>query len=123
MSQYEDYLQGKPLTPELARLAAGEDDEEPEPFRAPVKGDERPLDDDDREHLRRLRLEPGWAVLQRLLDRYLRIQEDAAKEASKTNPNKPRTNAANWARVAALEEAKRVMSNLMDAEIARLEIR
>jgi hypothetical protein len=121
MSQFEDYLQGKPLTPELARLAAGEEMDEPdESLRMPSKGEKKPIDDDDREHLRRLKLEPGWPVLQQLLDRHLRIQEDAAKEHAKAYPHKVRTNAANWARVAALEETRRVMGNLMEAEIAKL---
>ena len=120
----DDYLKGKPMTADLARLAAGEDEDEPE---APanvvqMRGPQavRPIDDDDREHLRRLLLEPGWPILLKLLDRRLQLQEDAAKAATKINPFAPE-NAAQWAAVAALERVRHEMVTLAESEVAMLD--
>ena len=120
----DDYLKGKPMTAELARLAAGVDEDEPE---APanvvqMRGPQavRPIDDDDREHLRRLLLEPGWPILLKLLDRRLQLQEDAAKAATKINPFAPE-NAAQWAAVAALERVRHEMVTLAESEVAMLD--
>ena len=122
----DDYLKGKPMTAELARLAAGVDEDEPE---APanvvqMRGPQavRPIDDDDREHLRRLLLEPGWPILLKLLDRRLQLQEDAAKAATKINPFAPE-NAAQWAAVAALERVRHEMVTLAESEVAQLDAR
>ena len=127
----DDYLKGKPMTAELARLAAGEDEDEPEAPANVVQmrgglqvvrpGNFQP-DDDDREHLRRLLLEPGWPILLKLLDRRLQLQEDAAKAATKMNPFAP-DNAAQWAAVAALEQARDLMVTLAESEVAMLDRR
>jgi hypothetical protein len=124
----DDYLKGKPMTADLARLAAGEDEDEPEApanvvqMRGPQMarpGNFQP-DDDDREHLRRLLLEPGWPILLKLLDRRLQLQEDAAKAATKINPFAPE-NAAQWAAVAALERVRHEMVTLAESEVAMLD--
>jgi len=122
----DDYLKGKPMTAELARLAAGVDEDEPEAPASVVqmRGPQavRPIDDDDREHLRRLLLEPGWPILLKLLDRRLQLQEDAAKAATKINPFAPE-NAAQWAAVAALERVRHEMVTLAESEVAQLDAR
>jgi hypothetical protein len=124
----EDYLKGRPMTPELAKLAAGDEDEVEAPanvvqmrvgLQVVRPGNFQP-DDDDREHLRRLLLEPGWPILLKLLDRRLQLQEDAAKAATKTNPFAPE-NAAQWAAVAALERVRHEMVALAESEVAILE--
>ena len=128
----DDYLKGKPMTAELARLAAGDEDVEdpgtspaysPGPSHViPFGPPSRLIDDDDREHLRRLLLEPGWPILLKLLDRRLQLQEDAAKAATKINPFAPE-NAAQWAAVAALERVRHEMVTLAESEVAQLDAR
>lgn len=125
MSQLEDFLQNKPLNERLARLRAGEDEDEPAP---PVAGpvlvrpgrDGREMDDDDREHLRRLRLEPGYPVLLRMLDRRLQFQEDAVKRASKDNPFAPAVPGM-WAEVKALEAVRSSIDHMIETEVRILE--
>ena len=120
----EDYIKGRPQTPELAKLAAGEEDEPEAPANVvQMHGPQLlqgPIDDDDREHLRRLLLEPGWPILLKLLDRRLQLQEDAAKAATKANPFATE-NAARWAAVAALERVRHEMVAIAQSEVAMLD--
>lgn len=120
----EDYLKGRPQTDELARLAAGEEDDAEPSNVVEMAGPQLvsgPIDDDDREHLRRLLLEPGWPILLKLLDRRISFEEDAARSATKLHPFAKDENAARWAMVAALEEARRNMVALAESEVAQLE--
>ncbi len=112
------------MTARLARLMAGEDEEEPPvaevrgPRLVRMPGGE--LDDDDREHLRRLRLEAGFPVLLRMLDRRLQNQEDAVKRASKDNPFEP-TLPGRWAEIKALEAVRASIETMIDVEVSILE--
>lgn len=119
----EAYLKGMPQTAELARLARGDEDEAEAPANvAQMPGPRlvRPIDDDDREHLRRLLLEPGWPILLKLLDRRLQLQEDAAKAATKADPFAG-ANAGIWAAVAALERVRHEIVALAMSEVALLD--
>lgn len=121
----DDYLKGRPLTPELARLQAGEDDttEPAEPAEEQASGVLRkPLDDGDREHLRRLALEPGWPILLNLLDSRIAQDENASKEASMAEPFDP-ANATRWSKVGALKEARHLVVALLRDEVRKLEQR
>ena len=71
------------------------------------------------EHLRRLRLEPGWPILLNLLDSQVQKQEDALRRASKDDPFN-RQNQAGWARIGALEEARRMLEQTIDAEVMQM---
>lgn len=121
----EQFLKGEPLTDELAALKRGEEPSDDE-FRSSVSAPspftaEQPLDDDDREHLRRFKSEPGWNVMMRLLDSDIRHQENLAKAASKSDPLGNREQVANfWAYVSMLEKSKSRMIWLIDEEIAKL---
>lgn len=121
----EQFLKGEPLTEELAALKRG--DERDEDFRSSVPelspSVVRSLDDDDREHLRRLKLEPGWTVMLQLLDNDIRHQENLAKEASMNDPLGNREQVANaWAYIAMLQRAKNRIIMLIDEQIAKLTV-
>lgn len=127
MSQFEDYLQGKPLTPELAAMKRGEDPEGAPASRASKiavmpggKAVARELDDNDRESLRRLKLEPGWPILLRMLDMRLQNQEDAVKRASKDSPFDGKVPGL-WAEIKALEAVRLSITAMIDNEIQILE--
>lgn len=122
MPNLDDYLKGKPLNEHLEALMNGAEDDEDE--RDPVSNlavmpsrGERPLDDDDREHLRRLKLEPGWPILLRMLDNRIRKQEDACNVASKMNPF-DKDLPSKWAAVGALEEVRRSLVVMLDNEVS-----
>ena len=113
----ERYIRGLPLNEELAALARGDERPEhpPEPTAASL------LDDDDREHLRRLIQEPGWAVTMRLLDAEIERLEDVAKAVSMNDPLGDRDIVANqWAYVAMLRRSKNLMIALVEREIQNL---
>lgn len=122
MPNLDDYLKGKPLNEHLEALMNGAEDDEDEQEPASnltvmARRDDRPIDDDDREHLRRLKLEPGWPILLRLLDNRIKKQEDACNVASKRNPFDKEL-PSHWAAVGALEEVRRTMVTMLDAEIS-----
>jgi hypothetical protein len=109
----------------LAALTRGEEDEAPVPVERVHHGNLRDfdiIDDDDREHLRRLSLEPGWAVLLKLLDNDIRKSEDAMKVLSMTDPlaDPPRL-ASGWADVAKMKAIRQRMVQLIDEEVKKLE--
>ena len=126
MNDLEKYLKGEPLTAELAALKNGDDE-----LRQPQMRDFRDypnlvemIDDDDREHLRRLTLEPGWAVLLKLLDTDIRKAEDAMKDASLDRPlSNPSELASGWADVAKMKAIRLRMVRIIDAEVRKLDIK
>jgi hypothetical protein len=125
MPAFEDYIAGKPLTEELARLKAGVlDPPEPEPMGVPAwepDNLERPLNDGEREDLRRLMSEPGWRVLERLRKKCVRQMEQNAILVSQTNPlTNERGIAVGWANVAAFKEQMRLDTVLIQSEVQQL---
>lgn len=125
----EQYLKGEPLTDELARLQKGEEpsdldtDSGGSPFAPPPFPVARAIDDDDREHLRRLMLEPGWNVMLRLLDNDMVHQENLAKALSTNDPLGNREAVANaWAYIAMLRRGRDRMIMLIDEQIQRLAV-
>jgi hypothetical protein len=94
-SNFEKYLAGEPLTPELAALKAGRlpdifgiFTQSPAPAAAEVKALdlERDLTRDERIALRELRLAPGWPVLQKLFERATIQHTKAATALSQEQP-------------------------------------
>jgi hypothetical protein len=125
MPAFEDYIAGKPLTEELARLKAGVlDPPEPGPMEVPAwepDNLERPLNDGEREDLRRLMSEPGWRVLERLRKKCVRQMEQNAILVSQTNPlTNERGIAVGWANVAAFKEQMRLDTVLIQSEVQQL---
>ena len=126
MPSLKDYLDGKPLTPELAALAAGvnmeaEEDGSEEQVFLEIDDPQRPLDDGEREDLRRLRFEPGWRVLERLRKRTLQKLTDAAMMASKVDPLRNQEKiAAGWAQLAIYEQALQTEAALIEFEVRQL---
>jgi hypothetical protein len=123
----EKYLRNEPLTPELAALARGEDEiAEKSPKKEEVdfsftQWERRPLDDDDREHMRRMTLEAGWPVFLRLIDNYIATQEDLAKQLSLSDPlGDEKKLAQTWAYVAMYGTAKQRFIGLLAEEIHKL---
>jgi hypothetical protein len=126
----EDYLKGIPLNEDLAALKRGED-----PYESTVEAVQAAastfasaitsltITDDDREHLRRLILEPGWRVMIGLLDNEITHQEDTAKAASMNDPLGNRDQVANyWAYVAMLRQARTLVMQLVENEVAKLKL-
>ena len=92
-TNFEKFLAGEPLTPELAALKRGELLEAVSPpvaiapgGRAPLHDAERALKQDERAALREMRAAPGWVVLQRLLERAIITATNAAILASQDDP-------------------------------------
>ena len=127
MSDLEKYLKGEPLNEHMAALM--EEPAEAEEvlssqFSVLSKND--PITDDDREHLRRLLVEPGWQVLMQLLDSDLARQEDVAKRQSLRDPlglNSETPLNALWAQVAYQRKAREMIVSLAEAEIAKLKVK
>lgn len=117
----ERFLKGEPQTEEIAALMQGaEAAEAGSPVRAGAR-DARALDDDDREHLRRMSLEPGWRVLQRLGEQEIQREEELARGLSLQDPLGNREQLANaWAYVAMLKRARNRMLEQVAAEILKL---
>ena len=124
MNQFEKYLKGVPLNEELAALKNGEM-EQVHIHRAVEQSrvDHRELDDLDREHLRRLRVEPGWPIFLNLIDKDIKTQEDMVKDSSMDNPlgNRERI-AEDWAYVAIMKRVRNRAVSLIDAEVKKLEV-
>jgi hypothetical protein len=125
--QLEDYLKGKPLTPQLEKLQRGEDEDDVDPriyaSAANMARDTRELDDDDRQHLRRLTVEPGWPILFRLLDGAIGLMKQGAEAASMDNPLGNRDQVAElWADVAAMKRARDLFVRLVEGEVQKLNL-
>jgi len=125
-NRLENYLKGEPLNEALAALMDGNDGE-PDPAAtvgAHIQYNYEGLakiDDDDREHLRRLTLEPGWPVLLRLLDRDIEKSEDAMKATSMVDSLNNRDRIANgWADVAKMKAMRTRLNTLIENEIRTL---
>lgn len=120
----EDFIAGKPLNEEMARLMRGEDDPEPDAGSqtpdARTYADGTPVTDIEREHLRRTLNGAGWQVLLKLLDTELQHQEDAARRIS-VDAMTPKENIlAAWADVAADKKARNRLVAVVEAEVKRL---
>ena len=122
MSDFDKYLKGEPLNDRLAALMEGEDPDEDQAVteessvRVAVIGE---IGDDERDHLRRLLVEPGWPVLLKLLDTDLARREDAAKHNSLANPLDSGLN-AQWIEVAYSKKARDKIVALAEFEVEKL---
>lgn len=117
LTQHERYLKGLPLSEALAELAHGEE----EPDDAIVEVVPGELSDVDREHLRRLKFEPGWTILVRIVDESIDREEEDVKRQSIIDPLKNKEAIANgWAYIAMLRRARSKFVNKLDDEIGKL---
>ena len=108
---------GEPLTEEPSDADSDSSVSQPPPFNT------RAIDNDDREHLRRLKLEPGWGVMLRILDNDIQHEENAAKVLSTIDPLGNREQVANaWAYIAMERRARDRMIWLIDEQIQRLNV-
>jgi hypothetical protein len=118
----DKFLKGEPQNEEIAALMQGEATPAESLPALTSPRDVRELDDDDREHLRRLQLEPGWKVLLRLVDRDIDNEEALVKKLSLADPLGNRDEVVNgWAYVAMLRRGRDRMIYLTDAEIKKLD--
>lgn len=118
---FEKFLNREPLTEELAALQRGEEVEVP--YAAPQFSipDMRALDDDDREHLRRLQLESGWSVLLRLINRDIAAHKNEAEKISEDDPLGKKDQVAQaWAYVGMMKRGRDRMLAIVQAEIETL---
>jgi hypothetical protein len=126
MSQFDDFLEGKPLTPELALLRAGEDRGQVSP--PPAAGKEmdfaspdRELTDAERLDLRQMYHHPGWRVMQRLQQRTLRAREKTVMILSQEDPLGNRDKIAeSWAYLAIWKEQCLAHDVMIQNELAVL---
>lgn len=122
MGQLEDYLKGVALSPALERLRRGEDPEEPEaqpdPQQAVTGKRKRSINNDEREWLRRLTVEPGWQILMWLIDSTIEAREEAAIILSQTDPitNKDQM-VKEWTYIASMKEVAKVIKGRVQREI------
>lgn len=128
MGQLEDFLQGKPLNDALAALKDGEDPDRKKGPQAVEEGanpksKRQRLNNDDREWLRRLTLEPGWNILMWLLDSAIEQREESAKLLSQQDPvNHQAEIITAWTYTAAFKEVARLMRDRIRAEIQFLQL-
>lgn len=121
---FERYLKGEPINEQMAALARGEEEPESQPQATEQRRDTRQLDDDDREHLHRLTLEPGWNVLLRVIDRDLQTQEDQTRALSMEDPLGNRDAVTNgWAYMAMMRRFRSRITSLVSVEVKLLESR
>ncbi len=121
MGHYEDYLQGKPLTEEIAELA------DPRPVERPLPPNELlgfhgEITDDDRIWLKRLTHEPGWIVFLNLMERGIQRRVRMATQLSAIDPlgNKEKIADA-WAYVSVMKAVSSDTILQLENEIAQLE--
>ena len=121
MSDLEKFLKGEPLNEQMAKLMKGEEETEPEQV-AVKSGNRQELDNDDREHLRRLTLEPGWPIVLRLLDRNIERMKAAAEQASLDNPlGNSDAVAQSWAYVSMMKNSRASVESMVKNEVRKLE--
>jgi hypothetical protein len=119
--QLEDYLRNRPVAP--SENAKGEKASTAAPLPMPARGGAKKteLDDDDREWLKRLVVEPGWSVLMRLLDSNIARREQAAVTLSQVDPVKNKDEIVTaWTYVGAMKETKVSILGLIQVEIDKL---
>ncbi len=119
----EDFLANKPLSPRLAQLMRGEEEEPAGESPAATQAnysDGTPITKSDREHLRRLVGSAGWGVLLKLLDTELAGQEDAARRISLAPGMADGEITAAWKQLAAQRQARNAVIALVEAEIEKL---
>jgi hypothetical protein len=122
----EKYLQGRPINDDMAALMAGRDPalelEQEQAQASPAAGpDRRPITDDDREELRRWKLEPGWQIFRRLVDQWIDRQEAHVRQTSLADPLENREAVANgWAYIAMQRRALAAMEALIQRELEQL---
>jgi hypothetical protein len=128
VSDLDKYIQGKPLNRRMEELMAGADPDDlyssaaSEQARGRSYKDERELDDGDREHLRRLTLEPGWPILLRMLDRFIAAQEENMRRFSLASPLSERDRMAEgWAEVAAMRRNRERIEAMIETELRVLQ--
>jgi hypothetical protein len=123
VDQLEAYIKGEPLNDAMAALKRGEEPEsDPAPGQMEKPDDLRELNDDEREHLRRLQLEPGWAILFRLMDDKIRVQEARTIDISANDPLGNRDQIAQgWAYLAMMKKVRQDLKMTIGNEIYKLE--
>jgi hypothetical protein len=116
----EDYLQNKPMPPELE--AAGYEMANEAVRQLYAKHETAgPIEDHDREWLKRLQNEPGYLILMRMLQNIVQRYENSAKLLSQTDPlgNKDALAAA-WAYAGIAKLIKEQLEREVAGEIAKI---
>jgi hypothetical protein len=121
MGKYEDYLQGKPLTEEIAEYG------DPRPVERSLPTNEligftAGITDDDRIWLKRLTHEPGWLIYLNLIERSIQRRTRMATQLSSIDPlgNKEKIADA-WAYVSVMRAVSSDTISELENEILQLE--
>jgi hypothetical protein len=120
----EDFLAGKPVSPRMAQLMRGEDEDQDTADAVPRResyADGTPITKADREHLRRLLSSAGWQVLLKILDSELQRQEDAARRISLVTATSKEDIVTIWQRLAADKHARNRIVELAETEVEKLQ--
>lgn len=125
MSQWERFMANEPVNEEIADLIEDLQNAAPgtgQPF--PAASPDNPYRDltlDERENLRRMTFEPGWAVLRRIEERLLNRFRDAATLLSESDPlGDERRLALAWARTNCFREVVKARNTELAGELQTL---
>jgi hypothetical protein len=120
MSQLEDYLLGKPLSPEIAELMHGLEETTKQPAPPTVIGN-RTLSESDLKALSQLRSYPGWEVLIVLLDATIDRYRENIIHLSEFDPIGNREEiTAGWLEVKTWRRTKEALSSIIDEAVAAI---
>jgi hypothetical protein len=125
LTAHEKFLQGIPLTDELAAVRGGRE-EQPKPSSAAPR---KAHDDLDRELTRAQRLDlkemvemPGWELFLRLGEKAVRLHKNYAISKSQDDPLANRDEIAEaWAYLKLFQRAVQELGTVVSVEIAELE--
>lgn len=113
----DDFLMGRPLTPEHAELMAAAEEAEETPVRTMQETD---ITEDDRYYLGTLVTTPGWEAAVRVFDNAILRQEKSATLLSQTDPLKDKDEiAVQWAYVVCMRYARRKLLAAVEAELGK----
>jgi hypothetical protein len=127
ISNFLKYLDGEPLTEELAKLRAGDLEEEEIPgaeYTAPptIRAMDRELLRKERQELREILRGPGWPVVLRVQEKLRQMHRNCAMSISQDDPLKNRDKIAEqWAYVLMFNRAMHEFNVLLEAQVAEVE--
>jgi hypothetical protein len=116
MNQHEMFLQGKPLTPELAEMANPKQKEEEAPD--PLAADDvlKPFNKRERKRLGRLQGSEDWALAMRALDRRIEMARDRAIILSIQDPaGNPKAVVDAWTYIKSFIMIRQELDSIIDA--------
>lgn len=117
----DDYLKGRPLSAEHAEMMLESEAEQQPVYVAQDEPKRTKFSEDERHYLNKLRNEPGWEVLKRVLDNAILRQQDSAIVLSQNDPLRNKDEIAlQWGYLTCLRWAARQIEYEVDLELRQL---